>query len=186
MAEHDAHWETVGHERVWLGPTTQVPQHIRFVGVGLKGAPDLHAEFEIRDGVPEVTEFCMTAKPNGRGVRTSDLRAFTLDGFAYAAFMRFASYRVNETGTSVWDDAPSERDWWAMRKDYEDAAAANRRGPSAAELEDVARTYREHFHEQPTAAVAGLGYTRRTAARRIQQARAAGLLPPTTQGKRKA
>jgi hypothetical protein len=55
------------------------------------------------------------------------------------------------------------------------------------ELEGVARVYREHLATTPTQAVqlAG-GYSERTAARRTQQARAAGLLPKTTPGKRKA
>ena len=56
-----------------------------------------------------------------------------------------------------------------------------------AELEGVARVYREHVGATPTRAVqlAG-GYSERTAARRVQQARAAGLLLKTTPGKRKA
>jgi hypothetical protein len=56
-----------------------------------------------------------------------------------------------------------------------------------AELEEVAKVYREFIGSTPTRAVqlAG-GYSERTAARRVQQARAAGLLPQTTPGKRKA
>jgi Holliday junction resolvasome RuvABC DNA-binding subunit len=55
-----------------------------------------------------------------------------------------------------------------------------------AELKEVARVYRENVDSRPVEAVEALGYSRRTAARRIQQARLKGLLPPTTQGKRKA
>jgi hypothetical protein len=58
---------------------------------------------------------------------------------------------------------------------------------SRAELEEVAQVYREHVASSPTRMVAMLcGYSERTAARRVQQARAAGLLPKTTPGKRKA
>ena len=57
-----------------------------------------------------------------------------------------------------------------------------------AELEEVARIYREHVDASPTRAVAMLGgyASERTAARRVQQAREAGLLPKTTPGKRRA
>ncbi len=59
--------------------------------------------------------------------------------------------------------------------------------PEVAELENVARAYREHIDTTPTRAVQLAGnYSERTAARRVQQARAAGLLPKTTPGKRKA
>jgi hypothetical protein len=52
----------------------------------------------------------------------------------------------------------------------------------------VARIYQEHLDAHPAKAVALLGgYTERTAARRIKEAENAGLLPPTTPGrKRKA
>jgi hypothetical protein len=69
-----------------------------------------------------------------------------------------------------------------------EARKARRGAVSKAELEQVAKVYREHLVGGPTAAVRLLlGYkSERTAARRVQQARAAGLLPATTPGKRKA
>jgi hypothetical protein len=74
----------------------------------------------------------------------------------------------------------------ARRAVYE--ARKARRGPvSRAALEEVAKVYREHLEASPTRAVSLLlGYSERTAARRVQQAREAGLLPATTPGKRKA
>jgi hypothetical protein len=68
-------------------------------------------------------------------------------------------------------------------------ARTSRRGSriTREDLEEVAQVYREHIDESPTQAVGIiLGLTERAAARRGQQARAAGLLPKTTSGKRKA
>ncbi len=77
MAERNARWTAPsGLAQVSLGDGTQVPTHVVLDGEGLKGAPDLHVEFEIRDGVPEVVVFGLAAKTNGRGIRTTDLRAF--------------------------------------------------------------------------------------------------------------
>lgn len=74
------------------------------------------------------------------------------------------------------------------------------RGPTDAELSDVvvehlgepilnqvAALYRAAVDGNPTRAVERvMGYSKRTAGRRVQQARAAGLLPPTTKGKKQA
>lgn len=81
------------------------------------------------------------------------------------------------------DEAEARR----LQRDIYEARSARRGTVTRAELEEVARIYREHVDASPTQAVAMLGgYTTRTAARRVQQARAAGLLPATTPGKRKA
>jgi hypothetical protein len=74
----------------------------------------------------------------------------------------------------------------AVRDLYE-ARAARRGAVTRTELEEVARVYRQHFDASPTRAVQLLGgYSERTAARRVQQARDEGLLPKTTPGRRKA
>ena len=61
------------------------------------------------------------------------------------------------------------------------------RGATREELEAVAATYRANIEWNPTEAVQRIyGYTPRTASRRVQQARHAGLLPDTTQGRKLA
>ena len=61
------------------------------------------------------------------------------------------------------------------------------RGATREELEAVAATYRANIGWNPTEAVQrAYGYTPRTASRRVQQARDAGLLPNTTQGRKLA
>ena len=49
-----------------------VPPAVTFEAEGMKGAPDVTARFEIRDGVPEVVDFRITAKLDGRAVCTAE------------------------------------------------------------------------------------------------------------------
>jgi hypothetical protein len=82
------------------------------------------------------------------------------------------------------DEAEARR----LERDLHEARKAQRGTVTRAELEEVARIYREYVDSSPTQAVAALGGydSQRTAARRVQQAREAGLLPKTTPGKRRA
>ena len=195
MAEYDARWTEVWGKKgpdqplhgYFLGDVF-VPPTVKFEGEGLKGAPNVSARFEIRDGVPEVVDFQITAKPDGRAVRTSDLNSWQpLEGLALNAFRRFGRLvQRDDDGRSLGATLPGdEREAWAMRAALE-SAQAKPQGPSVAELSEVARIYRDAIEGRPTEAVQLMGgYSRRTAARRVQQARAAGLLPATTPGKKK-
>ncbi len=172
-------WTAVGHDSVLLGDTW-VPRRARVSSIGEDGAPDLFAEFEILNGVPECTAIRWQAKPGGRGVRSSDLRMMTsIDRLTLKAFL------VHGTrGEGDWpiDD---DRERWAAERDI--VGAAQTRPKAGPNLEQVAEIYREHIRGNPTAAVrSALGLPQRTAARRVQQARAAGLLPPTTRGRKGA
>ena len=157
----------------------------------MKGAPNVATRSEIRDGVPEVVQFCITAKPNGRAVRTADLNGWQpLEGLALNVFRQVG--RINQTtlrATPVSGSlAPTDdRQESAMRDDLQ-GAMERRRGTSLAELEEVAKVYREAIGGRPTEAVhLRMGYkSRRTAARRVHEAREADLLPKTTKGKAKA
>jgi hypothetical protein len=80
-----------------------------------------------------------------------------------------------------------DQEWWAVNKEVNHARTATRgvRGPSSEVLEQVARLYRAHSAGSPVRVIADLlGTSERTAARRVQQARQAGLLPLTTQGRK--
>ena len=119
---------------------------------GMKGAPDVSARFEIRDGVPEVVDFRITARPDGRAVRTADLNSRQLlEWHALNSFLRVGSVRRTEAGTGRQLGASDPRDdheEWAMRGDLE-RAGARRGGPSKAELEEVAKVYRQAIHGRP-------------------------------------
>jgi hypothetical protein len=154
-----------------------VPEGIRMTSEGLKGAPDLTIEFAVREGRPEVVGFHLVAKPTGRGIRTADLHGFTsLDRLAFNAFIQNTR---RPGGVWFFDEAEYHR----ARRDIQDAQA--RPGsPSEAELEAVAHAYLAAGQDKPTEAVQNeLGYSRRTAERRIQQARERGLLPPAKRGR---
>ncbi|MGI8699612.1 MAG: hypothetical protein ACR2JU_00085 [Nocardioidaceae bacterium] len=171
----------------FLGDTF-VPGAVEMTAVGVRGGPTVWARFEVRDGVPETVDFRITASEKGRAVRTVDLRGWTsLEGLAENAFLHHAKkMRYAEDGTPLGATRPQdEREFWSVRADIEDAQAS-RTGPSDDELEEVARVYSDAMDANPTEAVQkNLGYgSRRTAARRVEQARQRGLLPPTTPGKK--
>jgi hypothetical protein len=154
-----------------------VPPKARMTFDGIKGTPDVVMSFEVRDSRPECTSVIVTAKPNGRGIRTADMQMFNIDNLAIGVFGQLAT-------TGVRDQQYAEQ---AVRSVHE--ARLSRRGAlTRDELEEVAKVYREHLDASPTKAVKLLlGYSSdRTAARRVKQAEDAGLLPKTTQGKRRA
>jgi hypothetical protein len=167
-----------------------VPHRAIYVHEGEGGEPNLTLYFEVRDGRPECTGATLAAAKGGRGLRTSDLAALNLDSLAIAVFSQLAStYRTSPDEPDAMllfrpaDEAEARR----LERDVHEARKARRGAVTRAELEEVARIYREHVDASPTHAVQMLrGYSERTAARRVQQARAAGLLPPTTPGKRRA
>jgi hypothetical protein len=175
---------TGGHGMVRLaGTDTVVPSSVTRTLEGDNGHPDLVMTFELRDGRPECVELHIKAKPKGRGIKQSDLRGFTVDELAEVLFSR-AAMRVEQTaedGTWIakgplWE----ERERWAARGDVAERLSAKRGGVSTAELERVAEVYSNHRDNKPVQAVQMLvGYaSRRTASRRIQQARQVGFLTP--------
>jgi hypothetical protein len=164
-----------------------VPRVAVYAHDGDIGEPDLEVTFEVRDGRPECVDFHVRAKPDGRGIRTADLQMVTnLDAMAVYLFERVAPVPGGSAFNWMWRQT-EENAGRARRAVYE-ARKARRGSVSKAELEQVAKVYRKHLDASPTAAVRMLlGYkSERTAARRVQQAREAGLLPATTPGKRKA
>jgi hypothetical protein len=184
------------HGGFWRLGEAVVPRRVVYSHTSEGGEPDLKMYFEVRDGRPECTGIVFTAKPGGRGLRTADLRVFNLDAITRNVFAQVAVVhnRTNPfDGTPVPDDTillhgpRDEAEFRRLERDIYEARAARRGAVSRAELEEVAQVYREHVASSPTRMVAMLcGYSERTAARRVQQARAAGLLPKTTPGKRKA
>ena len=192
MAERETTWRWSSNY-VQLGEDglTFVPEDAHVVGIGLRGAPDLEARFEVRDGVPECVEFSLRSQAGGRAVRSADLRLFDIDGFTFNTFMRYTKRALpgEQRRPQAAQLAPyahkDEREWWAAAHDFGDAQR-HRKSANQAELEEVARIYRENVDGKPTAAVqVGMNYSVRTSARRVKQAEEAGLLPTTTRGKKR-
>lgn len=170
-----ATWTGVGPEAVQLGDTW-VFRRARLAYIRDGGAPDLFADFEVRDGVPECVSLRWECKPNGRGIRPVDIKFLRIDDLVEKAFRQHA-----HAGQRPRDS--DEREHWRASGDIRAALSKRSRGPSREHLEQVAAIYRAHVDAHPTTAVAQLlGLSRRTAERRIQQAREADLLPPTTPG----
>lgn len=169
---------------------TVVPSRATYSFDGDQGSPDSVVRFEVRDGRPECVEIIIKARPNGRGIRAEDVGLINIGPLAESVFAELGSPIEPIPGapgmaSTQWPASESGK--WAVRGDVADRRSQKRRGPNRDELERVAEVYRSHLESAPVQAVAQLfDYSDRTAARRIQEARAAGLLPPTTKGKKKA
>jgi hypothetical protein len=165
-----------------------VPEEVTVTMSGAKGAPDLSMRFEVRDGSPECVDLHVHSKPNGRGIRTSDVAVFNLDAMAESVFLRFAmTVRKTETGAVLMKPLSDDDDWDAAYRDVYNARRSTRAVVNDAELRQVAAVYRDHVGGNPTKAVVEiLNYSPRTAARRVRQARDRHLLPETTRGKKHA
>jgi hypothetical protein len=155
---------------------TVVPQSVAVVIEGTKGAPSARIEFEIRDRKPRCTSIHVDAAVSGRGLRTGDLSTLpSLNALADDAFAELASVVPSGDGDS----------WigWDVQKRRAARRDVKARGDD--ELREVAQAYRDNLDDRPLEAVEALPYrySRRTAARRVKQARDAGFLPQTTQGK---
>jgi hypothetical protein len=138
----------------------------------------------MREDGPVCLSVAISATPKGRPVVTADLESLPgLDRKALDAFRAL--------GTAVLDDEAWRagrnlgRTYEIFHPDPREVSAALRTR-SDVELERVAEVYRANVSTRPVEAVEALGYSRRTADRRIRAARERGFLPPTTRGKRKA
>ena len=195
MQEREVDFTYTGNGVRMAGSDFLVWSEAHVLGVDkASGAPDLEARFEVRDGVPECTEFTLRSKPGGRAVRTADLRLFDMDGFTLHVFTRKGAVLKKPEGTAgAAQPLASEREWWAANAAVAEAQRG-RRSVSRWELEEVARIYNDNIHGTSSATSPAPGPTKaveqalrlsgRTAARRVQQARDAGLLPPTTPGRK--
>ena len=137
-----------------------------------QGWPDLQLRYEVRGGVIDCVEMRVASGANARAVRLSDLAvSFDLDRIATDVFLRLA-VRPDEQGggrLSTDERLPARR-----------SELGERTGTRVSELDAVARIFlAPDSRRKPTQSVAdALGYTLRTASRRVDDARQAGLLPP--------
>ncbi len=176
-----------------------VPPEAVMTFEGAEGSPDVTMRFEIRggqyvpdadaasaqpgrspgtvrEGRPECVDISVRAKDDGRGIRSADVAMFNIDTLAIAVFEQLAMV-----------DRPDDAAAVSVRRDITEARMRTRGQVTREELERVAQVYRSNVGRAPTKAVAAtLGYSERTAARRIKAAEDVGLLPATTPGKRRA
>jgi hypothetical protein len=141
----------------------RIPSRVRLHMPGDLRGPELHLTFRISNGVAACTELYLEAK-GGKAIRAKDAR----------------------------DAARVLLDWSEDILEIFTKAHQTVRPPRARKitgqvLAQVAATYRRNLDRNPTRAVADhFGITRPTAGRWVTTARQAGLLPPTTPGKKRA
>ncbi len=162
-----------------------VPEQISVNVRGGPSTPDLSMKIEVRQGIPVCTEVTLTARPDGPEVRDKDLEYLRL-GDWLEQIVALASMKFSGSfpgGVTGW--AKPVDDYTALRDIRRLRSGRSRMSPER--LQKIADVYRQHVDARPTEAVArAFGVSHRTAARYVDQARKADLLPPTSPGKKKA
>jgi hypothetical protein len=164
-----------------------VPSMVELELNGDATSPTSTVRVEVRDGAPRVVEMRFHAKPGQGEVRQAHLRETQLEAMVelVAAFaVRVVSF---DDGTGVVQSSLSpEGEVWSESLDSLRRARANRKVTPEL-LQEVAAVYREHLATGPTKAVrARFFVSQRMASNYVQRARRAGLLPPTSPGKKRA
>ena len=151
--------------------------------------PTITARVEVRDGAPHVVDVRFESGPGQREVRQADLRATQLAALVdLVAGFAFQVSDDREGGGVVRVGLP-DSDFYAESLASVMAArkGAGKRSLTPAFLARVAEIYRANIADGPTRAVrATFMVSERTASDYVQRARRAGLLPPTTPGKKQA
>lgn len=163
-----------------------VPPLVAAHFTGADGQPALDLVLEVKDGVPQCRELRLTSTEGGREIKRLDLDAVRLNEWIEDLYAMFATRIVSEEGHVITA---------VMNLDDHVGAAAQmaqaRKGKAARKMDvdllaKVAEVYRSHLKHAPTRAVAdAFGVQIRTASKYVGLARKAGLLPPTTPGKKK-
>lgn len=177
-----AEFDMDGPESVALVGSRFIPKEIRVFVNGGADEPDVHMKIEVRHGIPVCAAVMLHSRPEGLEIRDKDLRLVPISDWV-EQIAAVCSYEAT-TGGIASTDGPTAR---AVNQRNVRAARSGRPRISRERLARVAEIYREHIDSRPTEAVRrAFGVKDRTAARYVEQARQAGLLPPTTPGKKKA
>ena len=163
-----------------------LPSELEVQFPGAQDQPALRMQLAVVNGVPQCRSLTIESKPGAREVRTLDMRAVALEDWIEKLYSLTATVIVEErpdgayTGVVTWDEKELRR----TARTIQQARAVSRRKITPAFLGDVTEVYRAHVDDRPVEAVMSTFPCKyRTAAMYVQRARAAKLLPPTTQGK---
>ena len=160
-----------------------VPRKIYAEIMGGQDEPEVGLVVEVRQGLPVCTEVHLVSRADGPEVRVRDLKSVPILDWTDEIVAACSGVRMESGGVL---QVGGEEARTRARRDIA-RARVGRPKVSSEHLEKVAKVYREHSDDRPTHAVQrAFGGSYRTAARNIERARDAGLLPPTTQGKKKA
>jgi hypothetical protein len=176
----------VGLKRARVGDRV-VPTVIDARFPSVDGQPALEMRVEVLDGVPECRELRLIGSPGGRPVQPRDLEAIRLTDLVDLLCASMSDRVVSEADgvvTVISEEASIGGALDAMRQARKGRGARRINRPM---LEKVAEIYRDNIEGNPTAKVRdAFGVQQRTAALYVKRARDAGLLPPTTRGRKKA
>jgi len=174
-----------------------VPERIDVAFPSTADLPSLAMVIEVRDGVPRCTSLHIDATGDSREVRSLDLSAVRIEDWI-EELTALASWKAEPTpGYMPGQGMPTVSRTYggpagaaherAGRDAIRNARRAARRTVTPQLLASVAEVYRKNIDSKPTDAVqASFAVSYRTAGRYVQLARGAGLLPPTTPGKKEA
>jgi hypothetical protein len=156
-------------------------------------SPDLFARIEVRDGKPEVVRLEWSANQYQREIRQRDLRAMEIGGlvevlYAGLTFQADSVTGAAERGLGSTEGGDHPPAFYAAQRFIErQRRPEGYRSITPELLKAVAEVYSHNVNGAPTAAVAkAFNVKSRMASRYVDRARQAGLLPPTTQGKKRA
>lgn len=155
---------------------------------GVPGVAEIVADCRMEDGVPSVVSLTLTPAQDRTGVTAQDLRRIPAP--EALAVQALGTNAVHLRAPGRLSPSRGRRETNRVRQALADRAGApppRKNSVSQEQLLLVAEVYREHVDGAPVQAVAAtLKLSQRTAARRVEQARQAGLLPPTEKGHKKA
>lgn len=187
---------TIGYAQADMGAENLVrvgdrllPKSIEVVLPGGGGQPRLTARLELIDKVPQCREITFSSVEGGREIRQHDLRGISIADMVEGIYAGFSQKIIQEKdGVITAVEASGEIAYTEALKDI----AAVRKGRGARKIDkqfltEVAEVYRAHIDGRPTHAVQqAFNVGPSMAADYVARARQAGLLPPTTRGKKKA
>jgi hypothetical protein len=184
MLKHSGEYEVI--EGFWM------PLWVEWTDHGYDG-PDLFARIEVRNGKPELVRLEWSSNQYQREIRQRDLRSLEVSGLVDVLYAGLTFHADSDTGavrrglgeTAGGDHPPAF--YVAQRFIARQRRPEGYRKITPELLKGVAEVYRRHIDGAPTQAVAKtFGVKPRMASVYVDRARKAGLLPHTTQGKRRA
>jgi len=141
------------------------------------GEPELHAVFEVIDGVPQCREYKVICPPGGRQLMSGDFRDIRIDDLVEFAFGRMGQPIEEEhDGIVVSRMSNRESDLYLSAGVVARARRnARRKGPTDRELEKVAEICRANPGAHTKAVAAHFGIAHRTASLWVRRAREHGI-----------
>lgn len=160
-----------------------VPETMVISTPGDASTPSVRARVEVRDGAPRVVSIAFESGPADGEVRQSHLRSVEVS--ALLEFHGGMAMKIEDTDDGAVVSFGERLDGAAVARTIRNERS--RRRLTRAFLEQVAEVYRANIDHAPTRAVRERFYvSERAASGYVAAARDAGLLPPTSQGRKNA